>query len=102
MTTEAVLGGHSLTLHRFPLDQKNRSLQAWDSADEYLIEHIQNEYANAQHILVLNDGFGALSCALHALDTQNSRKVTSFNDSYVSQQACLYNLEENELESRQT
>ncbi len=102
MTTEAVLGGHTLTLHRFPLDQKNRSLQAWDSADEYLIEHIQSEFPNAQHILVLNDAFGALTCALHALDTQQSRKVTSFNDSYVAQQACLYNLEENELETRQT
>ena len=102
MTTEAELGGQTIKLHRFPLEQKNRSLQAWDSADEYLIDYLQNQHADAKNILIFNDAFGALTCALHVLDTEQTIKVTSFNDSFISQQACKYNLKENQLENRQT
>ncbi|MBD1580821.1 methyltransferase [Pseudoalteromonas sp. S16_S37] len=97
MTTDALLGGHALTLHRFPLEQKNRSLQAWDAADEYLIDHVQEHHNQALRILILNDSFGALTCALKALGC-NQRHIINVNDSFVSQQACQYNLEENQLE----
>ncbi|MFC3033434.1 methyltransferase [Pseudoalteromonas fenneropenaei] len=94
MLTDAILGGVNYTLHRFPLDQKNRSLQAWDAADEYLLEHIANEYASAEHILVLNDAFGALACALPA------KQLTCVSDSYISQLATQHNLACNQLEDK--
>ncbi|WP_152085115.1 methyltransferase [Pseudoalteromonas sp. A25] len=96
MTTDALLGGHTLTLHRFPLEQKNRSLQAWDAADEYLIDYVQEHHNQASRILVLNDGFGALTCALKAMGCEQ-RHIINVNDSFVAQQACEHNLVENQL-----
>jgi len=40
-STQAILGNKTFTLERFPLEQKTRSLQAWDSADEYLINYVE-------------------------------------------------------------
>jgi len=91
MTTQAQLGDNTYTLERFPLDQKNRSLQAWDSGDEYLIDYVQEHYPNANSILILNDSFGALACAFNTLT------VYSVNDSYIAHQATRYNLQANEL-----
>ncbi|MCF6436077.1 methyltransferase [Pseudoalteromonas sp. MMG022] len=96
MTTDALLGGNTLTLHRFPLEQKNRSLQAWDAADEYLVDYVLEHHNQALRILVLNDGFGALSCAL--LSTNTKRQVTNVSDSFIAHQACQYNLIENQLD----
>ncbi|ESP93050.1 MULTISPECIES: methyltransferase [Pseudoalteromonas] len=99
MTTDAVLANHPFTLHRFPLEQKNRSLQAWDSADEYLIDYISEEYPSVRNILVLNDSFGALSCAISALYKQEEQlpSIHFVNDSFVSTAACRHNLKENQL-----
>ncbi|WP_105167562.1 methyltransferase [Pseudoalteromonas sp. T1lg23B] len=97
MTTDALLGGQPLTLHRFPLEQKNRSLQAWDAADEYLIDYVLEHHNQAQRILVLNDSFGALTCALKAIDSQ--RQIVNASDSFIAHQACQYNLLENHIES---
>lgn len=91
MTTQAQLGDNTYTLERFPLDQKNRSLQAWDSGDEYLVNYVQEHYPDANSILILNDSFGALACAFNTLT------VYSVNDSYISHQATRYNLQANEL-----
>lgn len=56
------LTGCAFSLHRYPI-QKNETLQAWDAADEYLIEQLeQKELPTSSRILILNDGFGALSC----------------------------------------
>ncbi|CAH9051785.1 Ribosomal RNA large subunit methyltransferase G [Pseudoalteromonas holothuriae] len=96
MTTDALLGGHDLTLHRFPLEQKNRSLQAWDAADEYLINYVLEHHNQAKRILVLNDNFGALTCALKVMSV-SERHITNVNDSYVSHQACEYNLANNQI-----
>jgi len=85
----------NLTLDRFPLAQVNRSLQAWDAADEYLINHLtdQNILKAEDNILLYNDAFGALACNL----TQHT--VFSVSDSYLSHQGTEYNLKENNLES---
>lgn len=91
MTTDAILAGNPFTLHRFPLDQKNRSLQAWDSADEYLLDYVFEHHRDANRILILNDSFGALCCALA------DKHCTVVTDSYVSTLAYEYNLEANEL-----
>ncbi|CCQ09428.1 23S rRNA (guanine-N-2-)-methyltransferase rlmG [Pseudoalteromonas luteoviolacea B = ATCC 29581] len=94
MQTEARLGEKQYTLHRFPLDQKNRSLQAWDSADELILEHITTLKTSPLHVLVINDAFGALACAIE------SPKLTWCSDSYISTQATKHNLNENALSQK--
>lgn len=101
MNTTLSLLERELTLHRWPLDQKNRTLQAWDAADEYLIEHVEQHYfdSNANHqltkadcrILLINDNFGALSCWF-ANDS-----VFNLSDSLIAHQAALYNVKNNGL-----
>ncbi|REL37282.1 methyltransferase [Thalassotalea euphylliae] len=82
-----------LRLSRFPVKQVNRSLQAWDATDEYLLSHCQeqNLLAGNKTVLVFNDSFGALACNL------TDQQVFSVSDSYLAQQGSQYNLEENEL-----
>lgn len=88
----------SLQLHRWPLNQPNNSLQAWDAADELLILHAQEaiklftaEHQRQPTLLLINDSFGALSCAL-AGNTQ-----IQVNDSVLAAQATLYNRQQNSI-----
>ena len=73
---------------RFPLT-KNKSLQAWNAADELIMENFQ---ANDNAVLAItNDRFGYLSCKLNHLKPIS---VIAFK----SQELALnYNLEENQL-----
>lgn len=64
---------------------KNDSLQAWDSADELILEEIGKENLSGKRILIINDSFGALSSNLLGND------VTSYTDSYVSARAAGIN-----------
>lgn len=64
-------------LQRYP-DRKNDPLQAWDAADELLLEHLQGESLEGKRILIINDLFGALSCGLSKYD------CSTYTDSYVS------------------
>ncbi|MDX3774672.1 methyltransferase [Chromatiaceae bacterium AAb-1] len=98
MNTEFNYPQGKLTLHRWPLKQPNNSLQAWDAADELLlqhafeaIEHYQQQHAALPSVLIINDSFGALSCAL-----AHCRQV-QINDSWLAQQATLYNRQQNAL-----
>ncbi|UQY43653.1 23S rRNA (guanine(1835)-N(2))-methyltransferase RlmG [Erwinia sp. PK3-005] len=87
------LSERTLTLHRFPRMQEENPLQAWDSADEYLLQ--QTLPAPEQGpLLVFNDSFGALACAL-------DRPLYSINDSWISQQATRQNLRDNQLDEDQ-
>ncbi|NVK24558.1 MAG: methyltransferase [Gammaproteobacteria bacterium] len=78
-------------LHRFPKGNHDKSLQAWDSADELLVQHITAQKEDVTSLVILNDSFGALNVALHG------HKISSINDSYVSQQALEQNLRINHL-----
>jgi len=79
-------------LFRFPKGQHDKSLQAWDSADELVVEHLlASGEINTENLLILNDNFGALAVALNHLSP------TIVTDSYVSQQAILQNCEANQL-----
>ena len=79
-----------LQLSRWP-QRKNDVLRAWDAADEYLLDYLaeQNLAGQAKRILIINDGFGALSCALQAYP------VTSWGDSTISHLATAENLSNN-------
>ncbi|WP_163390333.1 methyltransferase [Enterovibrio norvegicus] len=93
MKTTLQIESLALALRRYPI-QKNETLQAWDAADEYLIEHVKGLALPPQsRVLILNDGFGALTC--WALAQQFN--VTAVNDSLLSQQSIEKNLEENDL-----
>lgn len=93
MISPFIINDKNLFLDRFPTGQVNRSLQAWDAADEYLLSHAQQqELLNSkQNILIFNDSFGALSCNL------TEHNLFCVNDSFLSQQGILHNLEQNNL-----
>lgn len=71
-------------LKRYPVI-KNDPLQAWDSADELILEEVSKGDLKGKRILVINDAFGALSSNLEGLD------VTSYTDSFVSARAANIN-----------
>lgn len=83
----------NLFLDRFPVGQVNRALVAWDSADEYLINYVnEHNLADSQHkLLIFNDNFGALATNFSHLN------VTSVSDSWISKQGLQYNIEQNGL-----
>ena len=50
-----------LTLYRYPR-QSQETLQAWDAADEYLINTLaESPLEQAGPVIIMNDGFGALA-----------------------------------------
>ncbi|AQW67388.1 MULTISPECIES: methyltransferase [Pseudomonas] len=81
-----------LDLIRQP-DQANDPLQAFDAADEYLLEQLHAQALPAgSRVLVLNDSFGALAASL-----ARHLQVTSSGDSYLAQLALAKNLARNGL-----
>lgn len=83
----------NLFLDRYPVNQVNRSLQAWDASDEYLIHYVadNNLLSENSKILIFNDNFGALSLNFQHND------VFSVSDSYISQLGIKNNAEQNHL-----
>jgi 23S rRNA (guanine1835-N2)-methyltransferase len=93
MNTSLTLFDRNLQLVRYPQDLQHPSWQAWDAADEYLIEYVEQHFQDLQShsISIYNDDFGALACWF--ADT----KPLWVSDSYVAKQSCLINLQQNEL-----
>ena len=93
MISPFIINDKNLFLDRFPTGQVNRSLQAWDAADEYLLNYLQQEQllSSKQKILIFNDNFGALSCNL------SQHQLYCVNDSFLSHQGIEHNLEQNGL-----
>jgi 16S rRNA (guanine1207-N2)-methyltransferase len=80
-----------LTLHRLP-KENHESLRAWDAADEYVLQHLENlDLPQNTRVLIFNDSFGALACALHKFSPH------TLSDSFLSQQATRLNFAENAL-----
>ncbi|WP_429179626.1 methyltransferase [Aeromonas salmonicida] len=81
-----------LTLYRYPR-QSQDPLQAWDAADEYLINTLaETPLEQTGPVIIMNDGFGALAAFLHP------HAPVCVSDSYISERATLANLAENELD----
>lgn len=92
MNTVWQLADKQLILNRYPKGQHDKSLQAWDSADEYLVHHCQSELNEPiESLTLVNDLFGALSVAF----TEYNPVIVT--DSYVSQLAIAQNCSDNEL-----
>lgn len=84
------MSDYSLNLQRFPRTGDDSALQAWDAADEYLL---QQEIPQGP-VFVFNDNFGALTCAL----VHQGRQVWHISDSLNSQQSAQQNLALNGLD----
>jgi 16S rRNA (guanine1207-N2)-methyltransferase len=76
----------SFELHRRPVVA---DLKAWDGADEYLLE-LSTSHTPAS-VLIINDQFGALTCAWHAC------QPVSWGDSFTAHQATRDNFARNTL-----
>lgn len=83
-------------LRRFP-PRKNEQLRAWDAADEYLLNQLQdkNILRHSIRILIVNDLFGALTLSLHQFHP------STVSDSWLSQQGLIVNAEENQISTEQ-
>ncbi len=91
------MGAHYLV--RYPQEHQHKSLQAWDSVDEYIISEIQNKHqahladiAGGAKVAIFNDDFGAITCALHAYSPVH------VSDSIVAQLGCQTNMYHNKLD----
>lgn len=99
----------TLTLYRYPRARQHVSLQAWDSADEYLLatfiakfdtpENSTSDSSNLSqvtaHILILNDEFGALACAVKTI--LPNAQISWQSDSFIAQQALFQNAKLNNI-----
>ncbi|MGE8154229.1 methyltransferase [Pseudomonas vancouverensis] len=82
----------SLDLIRQP-EQQNEPLQAFDAADEYLLNYLAEQQLTADtRVLVFNDSFGALAASL-----TGKVQVTSSGDSFLAFQGLEKNLVRNGL-----
>ncbi len=81
-----------LTLSRYP-KTSDQSLRAWNSADEYLVEHVSENITldESSKILIINDQFGALTCSL------SEHSPVCWSDSFLSRTAITDNLKTNNL-----
>lgn len=81
-----------LDLIRQP-DQLHEPLQAFDAADEYLLNHVhEHGLPDATRLLVLNDSFGALAASL-----AGRADVISSGDSHLGHLGLQVNLQRNQL-----
>ncbi|KXI30278.1 methyltransferase [Paraglaciecola hydrolytica] len=95
MKASLTLFDQALQLVRYPEHLQHPSWQAWDAADEYIIEYLQErpELAKAKGLRIYNDDFGALSCWFA------NQKPTWISDSYVALRSCQDNLALNNIDS---
>ena len=99
MNTEFIFADRNLSLIRYPEKHQHVSLQAWDSADELLIDHVESllndnvvstDAAKSQ-LMIFNDDFGALGCWFEHLNP------LWVSDSYISRRSLLENLTRNAI-----
>lgn len=75
-------------------ENKKQGLRAWDAADEYLLNELEEKQllTDSNKILLINDSFGALATALSA-----RHSLTLWSDSFLSWQCTAKNLADNQL-----
>ena len=93
MKTSLTLFDRTLELYQYPKEQQHKSWQAWDSADEFLIQHVNDNTLLSENstLAIFNDDFGALGCWYHI------HKLHWFSDSYISLKALEQNVAQNGL-----
>ncbi|WP_372872282.1 methyltransferase [Shewanella sp.] len=83
-----------LILKRYP-DSSDANLQAWDAADEHLLKHLDESGMLPRRWLVINDSFGALTCALRA--RHGDTPIDFAADGRTAHLGALENLQSNSL-----
>lgn len=81
-----------LDLDRYP-PSTNPTLQPFDTADLYLLQALADSAGVDERILVVNDTFGTLACALA------DRQPHSFGDSHLAERAMRNNLALNGIDA---
>ncbi len=82
-------------LRRLPY-RKNELLQAWDAADEYVLNYLADKpIPEGANLVILNDSFGALATALSVY------RPSAISDSWLSQQATRHNFSLNGIADEQ-
>ena len=87
---------NNLLLNRYPTDN-HPSLQAYDAADEYLLNKLaetQPTLKESTQVLIINDSFGAIACSL-----ANHYITHSYGDSHLAELALYKNMEANDIET---
>ncbi|MFT4939893.1 MAG: 23S rRNA (guanine1835-N2)-methyltransferase [Paraglaciecola sp.] len=94
MNTSLTLLDKTLKLVRYPENLQHISWQAWDSADEYLITHLEETISDLQNkkIRIYNDDFGTLGCWFAKANP------CWFSDSFVAYRSCVINLQKNQIQ----
>ncbi|MDP5292628.1 methyltransferase [Oceanimonas sp. CHS3-5] len=83
--------GGELELHRYPR-QARHGLQAWEAADEYIMNELATQdWDRSAPLVILNDAFGALTLALHQY------RPYTVTDSRVAELALAANAADNRL-----
>lgn len=86
-----------LELDRYPLTN-DPTLQPWDAADLYLLQSVAEAAPDPQApVLVINDNFGTLACAL----ALGGYQVISWSDSWLAERALQLNMQHNGLAPEQ-
>ncbi|WP_432464509.1 methyltransferase [Agarivorans sp. QJM3NY_33] len=96
MHQQLIIAPVELNLARYP-KQSADELRAWNAADELLLEYAFELSTNLQHILLLNDEFGGLACAILAHPNLRHCQITWLSDSFIAQQALAQNIQANQL-----
>ena len=80
-------------LKRYPRNNRE-TLRAWDAADEYILQHLEENHLlqDDTSLLIVNDGFGGLSIPLSNL------QPLVITDSYLSRQGILSNMQDNAID----
>ena len=93
MNISLTLLDRNLQLVRYPQELQHPSWQAWDAADEYLIEYVEKNIQDlqSQTVSIYNDDFGSLACWFADF------KPIWISDSFVAKQSCLVNLQQNNI-----
>lgn len=79
----------SFALSRLP---ERDNLRAWDAADEYLLNYLAEQGGPVGQVVLINDAFGTLACAL--ADSQ----PRSWSDSVLAHLAAADNLDANNID----
>jgi len=96
-TKMIVPGFKNLELSRYP-PTSDPNLKAWNAADEYLIERsLAYSVTEQSDVLVLNDQFGAITCAL--IQANPKLKLVNWTDSFLSKRAIYDNTKANGLDT---
>ena len=93
MNTTFSMLDRQLYLARYPVKHQHKSLQAWDSADELIIEHVEQSYGPicTGKCTILNDDFGALGSWFA------DQQPAWFSDSWISHCSLSANLSANNI-----